>query len=191
MKRFLVLLLVLVAATACGTPYQYSGTLLDPPKPGSDWTLTNQSGAAVQLSQQLGDITLVYFGYTSCPDFCPTTMGEWKQVRQQLGADAARVRFVLVSVDPETDTPTVLARYLQNFDPSFIGLRPTLEQLAALDTEYGLGLHGMTGAAAAAHQNHGTYTYVLNKAGELRMVIRSDIDAAAITSDVQHLLRSS
>ena len=191
MSKFLVLLLALVAITACGAPYQYSGTLVDPPQPKSDIILVDQAGQPFPLQQNLADVNLVYFGYTQCPDFCPTTMGKWKQVRQQLGADADKVRFVLISVDPETDTPEVLARYLANFDPTFVGLRPTPEQLDGLDKEYGLGLHGATGAATRAHQSHGTYTFVLDKAGNQRMVIRNDVDAAAITSDLKQLLRSS
>jgi protein SCO1/2 len=190
MYKLLVLLFLLISVSACGAPYQYTGTLLEPPQPKSDWTLTDQTGQPFQLSKNLGQVTLLYFGYTQCPDFCPATMGEWKQVRQSLGADADKVKFVLVSVDPETDTPEVLAKYLQNFDPTFVGLRPTLEQLAALDTEYGLGLNGMTGAMAA-HAGHTTYTYVLDKAGQLRLVLREDIDAAAMTNDLKALLRSS
>lgn len=194
MQRLTVLLLaVLILITGCGAPYQYTGSAIEPPKPLPDWTVPDQHGQPFQLSAQRGKVTLLYFGYTNCPDFCPTTMGDWKQIRQQLGADADKVRFVMISIDPERDTEQVLAQYLQQFDPTFVGLRPTAEQLASFSKEYGLGLKSHSGdQASGAHElPHGTYTYVVDQSGELRLLFRSDTEVGGMTADIQQLLRSS
>ncbi len=126
MQRLIVrLFALLILLSACGTPYQYTGSVIEPPKPLTDWTIPDQHGQPFSLGDQRGKVMLLYFGYTNCPDFCPTMMGDWKQMREQLGSDAENVRFAMVSIDPERDTEQVLAQYLQRFDPTFIGLRPT------------------------------------------------------------------
>jgi len=194
----LMLLLSILIGTmlaACGVPHQYTGTVLNPPKALEDWTLTDQHGQPFQLRTQDDTLTVLYFGYTNCPDYCPTTMGEWKQIKEQLGADADRLRFAMVTVDPERDTEDVLARYLANFDESFIGLRPTPEQVAALSREYGVGV---APPAATTHDHadhpdpvqHGTYTYVLDGTPQLRLLLRDDIPLEAMVADIRALLRS-
>jgi protein SCO1/2 len=133
---------------------------------------------------------LLYFGYTNCRDFCPTTMGDWKQIRQQLGDDADSVQFVMVSVDPERDTEQTLGQFLARFDSTFIGLRPSAEQLEALSKEYGVGVD----SHAAGHDKtglHGTHSYLLDPQGQLRVVYPYGVDVEAVTSDIRQLLRSS
>jgi protein SCO1/2 len=188
------LLLVSIAAltlAACGQSYQYTGTFLDPPKPLTDFTLTDQHGQPFQLSAQRGKALLVYFGYTNCPDFCPTTMGDWKLVKQQLGVEADNVRFVLISVDPERDTEQALKRYLDQFDPAFVGLRPTPEQLEQLSRDYGVGVdtHSQHGRIPEPSR-HGSYVYGIDPAGQLRLLFSADVMPQQIAADMKHLLRS-
>ncbi len=189
-KLLLVFVLGLMVLTGCGGPYQFAGTTIQSPRPANDWTLPDHQDRPFQLSAQRGKVVFVYFGYTNCRDFCPTTMGDWKQIRQQLGDDADQVQFVMVTVDPEHDTQQVLGEYLGRFDPAFIGLRPTQEQLESLSKEYGVGVD----SHAAGHdktQLHGTHSYLLDPQGQLRVVYPYDVDTEAITSDIKQLLRSS
>ncbi len=208
--RSLLLLTGLLLVAACGSPYQYNGTMLDPPQRMPDFTLSDQHGQPFQLSAQQG-VTLLYFGFTNCPDYCPTTMGTWKQVKQELGAAAENVQFVMVTVDPENDTPETLGSYLARFDEAFIGLRPTPEQLADLNEGYWLGLrldggqsnvdtgahadhaeHDAQDAPAASHNtvDHGTHVYVIDQQ-QLRLLFRPDHTPQQITSDIKALLGSS
>jgi protein SCO1/2 len=192
--RQIVLLLLGIAAIAlvgCGQPYQYTGTVLDPPKPLTDFTLTDQHGQPFQLSAQRGKVTLLYFGYTNCPDFCPTTMGDWKQVKQQLGAEAENVRFVLISVDPERDTEQALKEYLDHFDPTFVGLRPRPEQVEPLSREYGVGVDRHSQHRAPDPARHGSYVYAVDQEGQLRLLFSADVGPQQMADDIRHLLQSS
>lgn len=192
-NRLLLLLAVLVSLTGCGAPYQYTGTVLNPPKPAAHYTFADHQGQPFELGAPADEITLVYFGYTNCPNYCPTTMGTWKQVRQQLGAEADKVRFVMISVDPAQDTDAVLRDYLAHFDPTFVGIRPTAEQVEALSREYGVGVDSHaagTQDSATAHTKHGSYTYVFDRAGQLRLLFNYEVEAAAMAADVKQLLRS-
>jgi len=187
------LMLVMFALASCGSPHQYTGQVLEPPKPATDWTLPDQDNQTFQLSAQRGKVVLLYFGYTNCPDFCPTTMGVWKQLRQELGAAAEDVRFVMISVDPERDTQPILKRYLATFDPTFIGLRPTLEQVEQLSREYGVGV--VQPAAATEHRHdptrHGSYVYAIDPQGQFRLLFRSDATAEQMAADIKQLLETS
>ncbi len=194
MQRLIVLLFVaLILISGCGAPHQFSGSVIDPPKSVTDWIIPDQHGQPFQLDTERGKVTLLYFGYTNCPDFCPPTMGDWKQLRQLLGTQADDVRFVMISIDPQRDTEQVLAQFLERFDPTFVGLRPTASQLAGLSKEYGLGLTSHAeGDANGNHQlPHGTHTYVLDQSGDLRLLFSSDVDVSGMSADIKQLLRSS
>ncbi len=194
-RTLLLVLALLLAFAACGAPHQFAGSQLNPPKPLADWTLIDQHGDPFRLSEQRGNVVLLYFGYTNCPDFCPTTMGDWKQIRAQLGAEAERVRFALITVDPERDTPDVLARYLDHFDSSFLGLRPTPEQLQTLSREYGAGVDSHAQGGHDHHGGspdptmHGTYTYVIDTQGRLRLLFSAGSPVDGMVGDLRALLR--
>jgi len=119
MRRFSFLIIgacvltswALFACTA-GTP-SFRGTVLDPPQAVQDFTLTDQNGQPFRLSDQKGNVVLLLFGYTFCPDVCPTTLGTWKRVYEALGADAKNVRFVFVTVDPDCDKPERLKQHVE------------------------------------------------------------------------------
>lgn len=109
-------------------------TIYDPPQPLSDFTLTSHTNEPFSLSDLRGKAVLLYFGYTRCPDFCPLTMLEFKQVKKALGEQADQVAFVFISVDGARDTPAVLANFIARFDPDFIALtgdEPTLRRIGA------------------------------------------------------------
>src|SRR5258706_2822356 len=119
-------LLLLSLMTACGSPQnspaESAGTVLYPPRQLQDFTLTNQAGKPMKLSDLRGQIALVFFGYTNCPDVCPIVVSNFTQIKAALGDKASKVAFVFISVDGKHDTPEVLTRWLGAFDPTFIGL---------------------------------------------------------------------
>ena len=118
---------------------EYAGTVFDPPVPVLDFSLPSNSGDDLSLSELSGEgWTLMFFGYTHCPDFCPTTMADFRQVKRILGDDAESVNFLFVSVDGERDTPELLNRFVRRFDPTFIGMSGDPETLETIQPDYGL-----------------------------------------------------
>lgn len=180
---------------ATEAPHDWRGAAYDPPRTGVDFTLTDQDGERLSTTELEGKVVLLYFGYTHCPDFCPATLIDFQRVKQALGDDADQVAFVMVSVDPERDTPEVLTEYLDYFDPSFIGLTGSEEELAPITQEF--GIYASAGDATPQSNgedvywvDHSTKTYVLNKDGELAIEYAFGTSAEDITADVEHLIDS-
>lgn len=190
MRTFTLLLaLLLVTLTAC-QPYQYHGLLLDSPTTAPDLTLTDQSGQPASLSDFRGKLVLLYFGYTFCPDVCPTTLGTVNQALGLLGAKADDVQLVMISVDPERDTPPVLASYLANFNPTFVGLTGTPEEIASAATPFGVFYEKHEGSAATGYLvDHTASLMVLDRDGRMRLVLPFGTSAEDIASDLRQLLR--
>jgi len=107
----------------------FHGTLYDPALPAPEILLNRDNGSSFRLSEQRGDVVLLFFGYTSCPDVCPTTLSELRKVNTELGGNANQVKVVFVTVDPERDTPEQIQKYVSIFNPAFIGLSGSLEEL--------------------------------------------------------------
>ncbi len=126
------------AALVDAENYYDGSTVIDPPRELANFTLTSQTGDPISLSDLRGKLTLVYFGYTYCPDFCPITLGIYKQVSQALGEDADKVAFVMISVDGERDTPERLAQYMRNIDEDFIGMTGDEQTLQRVSGDYNL-----------------------------------------------------
>ena len=128
-----------VLPTACGpSSPSFRGNALDSPVAAPDFALTDQHGQPFRLSEQRGNVVILFFGYASCPDVCPTTLGMWRRVQTELGDDAQRVRFVFVTVDPERDTQERLREHLTIFSPDFIGLTGTPADLEPVYQAYGV-----------------------------------------------------
>jgi protein SCO1/2 len=166
------------------------GTVVDPPLRLTDWTLPSSTGRSLSLHDLRGRPALLFFGYTHCPDVCPTTLGEFKQVKQQLGAVAQQVAFVFVSVDGPRDTPAVLQRYLGAFDPAFIGVSGDDATLAKVGKEYGLYYKRRTeGSSKAGYAvDHSASTYLIDRSGQLRMLYSYGVDPKGISMDMRKLL---
>ncbi|HZG69191.1 MAG TPA: SCO family protein [Herpetosiphonaceae bacterium] len=180
-----------VVITQAGmAPDAPGGTLLDPPKELADFTLTSHTGAPLGLQDLRGRPALVFFGYTNCPDVCPLTMAEWKKVKQDLGDAARDVAFVFISVDPERDTPEVVARFVGGYDPSFIGLTGDEPDLQAIAKDFGVFFR--------AHDDHGTgkpplvdhlsRSFLLDRKGRMHMLYSYGMSADTITADIRELL---
>ncbi len=171
-------------------PYTYQGSLIDPPVPAADFELGDQNGRIFRLQDQRGSVIVMAFGYTHCPDVCPTTLAQFKQLKSELGAEAANVRFVFITVDPERDTRERLAAYIDSFDPTFAGLSGSREELEPVWQSYFVYQQRREiGSAAGYLVDHTSRIYVIDKEGNLRLTYPFDIDQQAILSDVNHLLK--
>lgn len=184
-----LLAVLLIVLTGC-QPYQYHGLYLDSPTQATDFTLTSQTGEPVSLSDLRGKLVLLYFGYTFCPDVCPTTLSTLNQALELMGKKADDVQVVMVSVDPERDTPEVLANYLSNFNPSFMGLTGTHDQIASAATGLGVFFEKHEGSAATGYLvDHTASVMALDQQGRLRLVIPFETSAEDIASDLTQLLK--
>lgn len=171
-------------------PYTYQGSLINPPPPAADFTLTDQNGTPFRLSDQQGKVVLIFFGYTNCPDVCPVTLSEFKQVRQKLGDKAQDVRFVFVTVDPERDTQEKIKKFLANFDPSIIGLTGDPAALDAVYKNYGVAHEKVdVGSAAGYLVNHTAITYAIDKRGNWRLTYPFGIEIDKMVQDINHLIQ--
>jgi len=192
-------LLAAALLSACGslagpagpTATPLPGTVLDPPKEVADFTLTSHTGAPLRLSDLRGKAVLLFFGYTYCPDVCPTTLAEFKRVRQQLGADADRAAFVFVSVDGARDTPERLAQYVAAFDPTFIGLTGSEADLRRIAQDYGVFFQRSTyGEAPTSYLvDHTASSFVVDPQGRLAIVFPYQTDPAVMVQRVRELLK--
>jgi len=155
-------------------------------------SLTDQHGQPRTLSDFKGKVTVVFFGYTQCPDVCPTTMAELAQVKKALGKDGERVQGVFVTVDPERDTPEILKAYMASFDPSFVALRGTPEQTAALAKEFKVFFAKSAGKTPGSYTvDHTAGSYVYDTQGRVRLFERYGTGAQALTEDIKRLLAAA
>jgi protein SCO1/2 len=154
-----------------------------------DFQLPDQDGKLRSLKDFQGKVVVLFFGYTQCPDVCPTTMTELAQVKKLLGADADKLQVLFVTVDPERDTPAVLKAYMANFDPGFIALRGSPEQLAAMAKDFKVFYRKTDGKTPTSYgMDHSAASYVYDTKGQLRLYTRYGSGAQALASDIKLLL---
>lgn len=173
------------------SPAKLNGAVLDPASPAPDFTLTRSNGSTFQLSQYKGNVVLLFFGYTSCPDVCPTTMAELRQARAELDEKEMRqVQVVFITVDPDRDTPQRIQEYASHFDQNFIGLSGTVDQLHSVWGSYGVYRElGLKDASGAYEVTHTARTYVIDKAGNLRMTYAFGAPPDGIAHDLKVLVK--
>lgn len=151
--------------------------------------LPDQNGQLRTLADFKGKVTVVFFGYTQCPDVCPTTLAELARIKQQLGAQGAALQGILVSVDPEHDTPERLKAYVESFDPSFIALRGTPEQTAATAKEFRVFYARVPGKTEGSYSvDHTAGSYVFDREGKVRLFVRYGSGAETLAADLKALL---
>ncbi|MBS0293104.1 MAG: SCO family protein [Proteobacteria bacterium] len=154
-----------------------------------DLQLTDQYGKQRSLKDFAGKVVVVFFGYTQCPDVCPTSMSELAEVKRALGADGDRLQGIFVTVDPERDTPDMLKSYMASFDPSFIALRGTPEQTAAVAKDFKIYFKRVDGQTPTSYtMDHSAGSYVYDTKGRLRVYHRYGSGAQSLTADVRALL---
>lgn len=197
-KRNTLKLLALCAVLAGGSALI---SACSEPKPGfsaidltgadyaRDFSLTDHNGQPRSLKDFAGKVVVLFFGYTQCPDVCPTTMSELVEVRKLLGKDGERVQALFVSVDPERDTPAVLKAYMANFDPSFLALYTTPVNLEATAKNYKIYFKKVDGKTATSYTvDHTAGSYVYDTQGKLRLYTRYGTGAAPLAADIRLLL---
>jgi protein SCO1 len=154
-----------------------------------DFLLPDAAGQPRSLKDFRGKAVVLFFGYTQCPDVCPTTMTDIAQAKKLLGADGAKVQGVFVTVDPERDTPEVLKAYMANFDPSFVALRPaSADQLAALAKDFKVYFKKNEAAGGSYTMDHSAASFVYDPQGRLRLFTRYGSGAQALADDLKLLL---
>ncbi len=172
-----------------GAP-SFNGTVIQSPDPVPDFTLNASTGERLRLSDLRGKVVLMYFGYTFCPDACPTTLNELKKVPPALGERADEVQVVMVTVDPQRDTPEVLREFLGHFDPSFLGLTGTEEEVLAAATPLGIYFAAHEGSPATGYLvDHTTSVLAIDKEGYLRLLYSFETPGEAIADDMRQLVR--
>jgi protein SCO1/2 len=156
-----------------------------------DFQLPDQNGQVRTLKDFQGKLVVMFFGYTQCPDVCPTTLTDVAEARKLMGADGAKVQGLFVTIDPERDTPEVLKGYMANFDPTFLALRGTPEQLAAVAKEFKVYYKKVEGKTPTSYtMDHSAANFVFDTKGHLRLYSRYDAGPQALASDLQLLLKS-
>ncbi|MDB5883332.1 MAG: electron transport protein SCO1/SenC [Ramlibacter sp.] len=156
-----------------------------------DFQLPDQNGQVRTLKDFQGKLVVMFFGYTQCPDVCPTTLSDVAEARKLMGADGAKVQGLFVTIDPERDTPEVLKGYMANFDPTFVALRGTPEQLAAVAKEFKVYYKKVEGKTPTSYtMDHSAANFVFDTKGHLRLYSRYDAGPQALASDLQLLLKS-
>ncbi len=156
------------------------------------FALADQNGQQRSMKDFAGKVVIVFFGFTQCPDVCPTAMVELAQIKKTMGTDGDKLQVVFITVDPERDTPEVLKAYMGNFDPTFIALRPTMEQLPQVAKDFKIYYKKVEGKTPSSYSmDHSAGSYVYDPKGNIRLYSRYGNDSQGLTSDFRLLLKSA
>ena len=156
------------------------------------FTLADHNGQIRNLSDFKGKVVVLFFGYTQCPDVCPTSMTELAEVKRLLGPSADKLQGAFVTVDPERDTPELLKAYMGNFDPTFLAFVPTPEQLKAITKDYKIYYKKVDGPTPTSYtMDHSAGSYVYDTQGNLRLYSRYGMPTASLAQDIQTLLKTT
>ena len=166
-----------------GSPHLASGTWLPRPRAVADFTLADTSGRAFTRRDLDGAPTLVFFGFTHCPDVCPSTLMLLAQARKSAAVPGLRVLFV--SVDPQRDTPPVLGMYVHAFDPAFEGLTGTPQAIAALAASFGVAVNRVELPGGDYTMDHSAVVFALDSGAQLRALFTPPFDAATLSADLR------
>jgi protein SCO1/2 len=171
--------------------YQFKGGEISPAAIAPPLDLTDQYGNPFTLDREDDQVSLIYFGYTTCPDLCPTTLNDFAIVKDELGEDAAKVDFILVTFDPERDTEARLKEYLNFFDPEFIGLYGDEAQTEQFLQDYGVTIKRIEypNSSTGYLIDHTALIYVIDKEGRLRLTYPYGTDPLMIVDDVNYLVK--
>jgi protein SCO1/2 len=171
-------------------PHRFTGTVIQSPEEAPGFTLASSQGGQVSLSDLRGKLVMIYFGYTFCPDVCPNTLGQVKQALKLMGGKAKNVQVVMISVDPLRDTPEVLARYLKNFDPTWVGLSGSEDEISQIAALYGVFYQKHEGTAQTGYLvDHTATVMVIDQTGHLKLIFPYGTTGKDMAADLMYLLR--
>ena len=188
LKLTLILLMVLLLQ-ACSEPLDWNASDVTGMMPDLEFSLTGPDGEVVEAKSLHGKPALIFFGFTSCPDVCPTTLTQLSLVMKKLGPQADNIQIALVSVDPERDTPEVMKRYTASFGPWLLGLTGSEQALTTLREAYGV-YAAMESSDAKGDYNvmHSTAIFAFDAQGRARLLISDVTDRDAVVSDIKQLI---
>jgi protein SCO1/2 len=156
---------------------------------GQDFAISDHNGQLRKLADFTGKVAVVFFGYTQCPDVCPTTMAELVEVKRLLGKDGERLQPLFITVDPQRDTPELLKAYMANFDPTFLALCPTPAQLAEVAESFKVYYKKVGDDKSTAYtMDHSAGSYVFDPKGRVRLFVRYGLGAQPLAADIAQLL---
>ncbi|MBR7801393.1 SCO family protein [Undibacterium sp. FT137W] len=153
-----------------------------------DFKLNDSDGKQRQLSDFRGRYVLVFFGFTQCPDICPTALARAAAVKQKLGKDGDQLQVIFISIDPERDTADLMRAYTHNFDPSFIGLRGSAEQTKRVADEFKV-FYAKVATGSSYTMDHSTLSYLFDSTGKIRLAMRHEHSADQFASDIRQLMQ--
>ncbi len=183
-------LAALIALTACDDAPKFKSTDITGAPYGKVLELVDHTGRARTLVDYRGKVVVLFFGFTHCPDVCPTTLGEVKLALQQLGSDAQRVQVLFVTLDPERDTQAVLAHYVTAFDPKFVGLYGDLPATQRAAKEFKVYFEKRAGSTQGEYSvDHSAQSYVIDTQGRLRLFVRHERIGEDLASDLRVLIK--
>lgn len=158
---------------------------------GKDFSLIDHHGKQRQLADFKGKLVVMFFGYTQCPDVCPTTMNEMQGVMELMGKNADRIQVIFVTVDPERDTLDLLAQYVSAFDKRFLGMRPdSVESLQKVTKDFKVFYSKVPGKSSGSYTiDHTAGSYVFDADGQLRLFLRHQQGPQLIAEDLKKLLK--
>lgn len=188
-RRLLTGLAAATVLSACGgrKPLSLHGIDLSGRDFGQDFRLLDPDGRERTLTDFRGKLVLLFFGFTLCPDVCPTALTRAVQIRKLLGRDAERLQVLFVTLDPERDTPPVLRAYTQAFDPSFLGLTASPERIAQTAKAFRV-IYAKVPTGSTYTIDHSALSYVYDTSGELRLALRHEQSAPDCVHDLRQIL---
>jgi protein SCO1/2 len=192
-RRYFLSALAVLALAAC-SPDKPKFNAID--ITGADYakgfSLTDHNGQNRSLSDFKGKVVVLFFGYTQCPDVCPTSMVELAEVKRLIGSDGDKLQGLFVTVDPARDTTELLKAYMANFDPTFVAFIPTPEQLAVVAKDYKIYYKKVDGKTPTSYtMDHSAGSYVYDTQGNLRLYSRYGVGAPVLAQDIQTLLKNT
>ena len=181
---------VVMMGLASLRPYQLRGSVIDSSAPAPEIVLAATDGSTYSLRERQGRVVLIFFGYTSCPDVCPATLSEMREVRKALGERAADVDMLFITVDPARDSLERMVMYVSLFDSAILGLTGSPEALEAVYRAYGVTVEFQTETTAAGYLvTHSSRVYVVDRTGKLRLTYPFGTVVDDIVQDVRYLLK--
>ena len=183
-------IIICSAVAGCDSRAQFRSTDITGAPYGQRLELVDHTGKARRLEDFRGKAVVLFFGFTHCPDVCPTTLADIAQAIRSLGADAERVQVLMVSVDPARDTPESLAKYVTAFDPRFLGLRGDLEATKKVASEFKIYFEQRKQGESYT-VDHSAQSYVIDPQGRLRLLVRHERIAQDLAEDLRTLLKGA
>ena len=192
LSRVAIVLLAALAAVACGPEApKFMASDVTGTSFGHDFKLVDHNGTPRTLADYRGKAVVLFFGYTQCPDFCPTTLAELAEAMKRLGPDAERVQVLFVTVDPERDTPALLKNYVPAFDPRFMGLYGDADATARTAKEFKVIYQKRPGQTPGTYtMDHSAGTFIFDPNGKLRVYVGYGQGADVFAHDIKALLKS-